>query len=114
MSKFTDLAMALSQKNMNEVDQEIQRIKSQKEISTSVFDQQLAQLSSVKAQQKVQSEEVKAEKKKEALNKDLMKAMIDGGEMGPMAVGGDMVNEFSGPQVESEAQGLPIINEMQM
>lgn len=113
MSKFTDIAMAISEKNMNEVDQQMQAIKSEKEMSQSVFDQQLAALRAVKAQQKIENESVKAQQKQEKLNKDLIKAMVDGGQMGPMAVGGQMVDGFAGqPEVDAEAQGLPIIDGM--
>ena len=110
MSKFIDLAMVLSEKNMSDLDQQIQSIKSEKEMAQSVFDQQLAALNAVKAQQKIENQAVKAEQKQEKLNKDLIKAMVDSGQMGPMAVGGQMVDGFAGqPEVDAEAQGLPII-----
>lgn len=108
--KFTQLAKVLSERNMSAVDQKIAGIEAEKEQVTSAFDQQLSQLKAVRSSQKMVKEQVRAQEKREKLEKDLIKAMVDSGELGNMAVGGKMVDEFAGVNIAPDAQGLPIVD----
>lgn len=115
MSVFMDIMKVISDKSIGDVKMTEQELKAQKQMVDSQFAQQMAMLKEIQAQQKLENEKLKFEQKKDGLNKELLKNMIDSGQVGqgPMAVGGDMVNQFAGVEVEPEAQGLPIINNMQ-
>ena len=110
MSKYLELAQYMSDKGMSDIDTQLQELKAQKEFTNESINQQISQLKIIKGQQKAESQRIKAEQKKQQINKELIKMMVDSGEAGPMAVGGQMVDQFAGVETEPEATGLPILN----
>ena len=116
MSIFLELQKVMSEKGLTDTDVGIQELKSEKELLDAQYKAKLSELQLAKVNQKTQKHRIDSELKKDKLNKELLKMMVDleGGEAGPMAVGGDLVSRYSGVELEPEAQGLPIIDDLEL
>ena len=112
MSKFMEIQKVLSSKTMSDIDSEITKLSSEKSVAAEEYDKQLSALKQAKSGLKAQVAEIDAGLKKQKYQKELVKMMIDSGQVGDMAVGGQMVDQFAGVETEPEAQGLPILNGM--
>jgi len=114
MSKFTEMAKVVNDKNMSDINNQITQIQADKEMLTQGIDQKLGELKMAQAQQKKVRADIATESKSEQLNKDILKAMIDGQQQGPMAIGGNVVDGFAPQQqqVASDAVGLPVIDQV--
>lgn len=114
MSKYLKLAEQLSKKNVSEFDSALNGLKTQREIISEQIKQEESKIKQQKLQQQAQGYMIKSEQKQTQFNKELMQMMIDEEQVGPMAVGGQMVDRFAGVETEPEAMGLPIIDGLQV
>lgn len=112
MSMYMEMADVLAQKNLIDIDKELQTTKAQKNLAMSQFDERIGKLNEAKTISNMEKAQIQAQKKTNKLQKDLMKNMIDNQGLQASPAGVPVVDQFAGTQIEPEAQGLPIINQM--
>ena len=107
--RFTELARVMSEKQLSDIDSQMQNVKAERDMINEGYGQQLSELKVAYSQQKMGAQQIKAQQKKEKLQKDLIKSMVDSGLGDDLGFAEGGIDGFAGQPVAPEAQGLPII-----
>jgi len=107
MSRFQELALAMAKNSIDKLDKQIKDNKLATELENQPLEAQ-------KTQTQLVENEIKYEQRVEKLKRDIAKQAAKAEQQlaqGPVAIGGNLVDNFA-PPVEQEAEGLPVLQEM--
>ena len=109
MQKFLNIAKAIGQKQTIDTDEKLSTLKAHKNSVNQMLDMAITKTEMQKTEQKAMQDKIKYEEKRAKLKTDFIKSMVDQQQAGPVAVGGNLVEQFA-PETAPDAQDLPMID----
>jgi len=108
---FVQLAKAVGQKATLDTEQQLAEIEQQKNAVNQKFNMSIADMKLQLSEQKNVDNKIKFEEKRSKLRANLLKDVLtaQGSGVGPVAVGGDLLEGFA-PATEQGAENLPLID----
>lgn len=109
MVDFVKLAQAVAETQAINTSEKITQLKERKDSVTQMMDIAISQEELKKNEQDAERNRIKSEQKRAKIKADLLKSAIESQAQGPVAIGGNLLNQF-GPEVQPDAADLPMID----